>query len=112
MNPFGSKNHKICFDAKIRYNITVLGPYLQISFCTDFEALSDDVKHLITYIVKCEKNVQKRQISFSCFYTCYTSKHLSKQTPSNSPFNFVLSLLEQICLKVNAAIAMPQKPDS
>ena len=35
-----------CFDAKKRPNKAVLGPYLQISFCTEFKALSDGIKHL------------------------------------------------------------------
>ena len=41
-----------CFDAKKRPNKAVLRPYLQISFCTEFDALSDGTVFLNIYFVK------------------------------------------------------------
>ena len=41
-----------CFDAKKRPNKAVLRPYLQISFCTEFKALSDGTIVLCFYSVK------------------------------------------------------------
>ena len=41
---FDEKNGKKCFDAKKRPHNVVLRPYFLISFCTDFESLSNGIK--------------------------------------------------------------------
>ena len=94
-----------------RPNKAVLRPYFQISFCTDFKARSNGATDLIIYIVKFGLNAQKPQIGFCCFHVCYTNKQWFKQISLDSPFNFVLTLLELIDSKVKATILMYKKLD-
>ena len=98
-----------CFDAKKRPNKVILRPYLQISFCTEFEALSDGIHHVCIYSVKYGQIVQKSNFHFLRFIHCSTSKHKTKQTPFDSPFYFVSTFLELIDSKVKATLLMFKK---
>ena len=84
-------------------------PYLQISFCTNLKALFYGTIFLWIHFVKYWQNVQKLNFDFWRFNICFTSKHKIKQIPFDSPFNFILTLLEWICLKVNTTISTFEK---
>ena len=77
-----------------RHKKLVLRPYLQISFDTDFEALSNGIIFLCIHFVKWKQNVQKVNFSLLRFILCYTSKQRIKHVPLNSPFHFIKTLLE------------------
>ena len=55
--------------------------------------------------------MRKSNFHFLRFIHCSTSKHRTKQTPLDSRFYFVSTLLEPIYLKVKAAILMIEKLD-
>ena len=53
--------------------------------------------------------MHKSNFHFLRFIHCSTSKHKTKQTPFDSPFYFVSTLLEPIYLEVKAAILIIRK---
>ena len=83
------EENKIVLMFKKRSKIDVLTPYLQISFGTDFEALSNSVLFLYTYFVESEQNVKKPYFHFCRFDMCFTRKYNIKQIPLDSPLDFV-----------------------